>query len=161
MNYVSAAPTEFVQGFLTIQGITDNAGTIYGHEDSSEVLGLQHVVILPVSQTGGGGGSQRAEFKLLQVTKPIDLASPGLFLSLVQGTEIHHVTIDLVNVPYTIYIEGVTITGIDQHYDPLNSAQRNVGNLEDITFSFERIAWIWRDPEIITGWDLEGNTPFG
>lgn len=48
---------------------------------------------------------------------------------------------------YILGLSDVIITGVRQYYDALDPDQANLGQLEDVTFEFGRINWVW-EPDI-------------
>jgi type VI secretion system secreted protein Hcp len=127
-------------GYLTIAGVTDGCSDVAGYENSCLVYGFEQGVTQTGSSSGGGGGAGRAELSLI-VTKPVDRASVKILEKAVTGTQIHDATIRLA--PYSLTLSGVTLTKVRQYYDPLDPNQAGLGQVEDLTFGFERITWAW------------------
>jgi type VI secretion system Hcp family effector len=149
-------------GYLTIAGVTDGCSDVAGYEDSCLVYGFgQGVVVSEFTPPGGGGGRQGRPELSLMVTKPVDRASVKLLGKAVTGTQIQKATIRLAQdgsfkTMYSMELTDVYITGLKQHYDPLDPGQGSLGQLEDLTLYFRQINWVW-DPGLQFCFNLATN----
>ena len=138
-------------GYLSITGVTEGCSDVKGNENSCLVYGFQQGVTAAGSSSGGGGGAGRTTFSLT-ITKPVDRASVIVLGDAVTGTHIRDAAIRLAQdgsfkSSYTIQLSDVIITGVRQYYDALDPDQASLGQLEDVTFEFGKINWVW-EPDI-------------
>ncbi|MDD1718594.1 MAG: type VI secretion system tube protein Hcp [Methanoregulaceae archaeon] len=155
---VSAADPGLVQGYIKIGTATQGAGTVSPYEDYSEILGFSHEVAADPASSGGGGGTGRAYFNLT-ITKPVDKATPRLFLLAAnrQNTQTATIVFKKSGQGYTITLNNVVITGVSQSYDPLDPVQPGVGeDLEVVRLSFGKIRWKYGTVQ--TGWNVGTNS---
>jgi type VI protein secretion system component Hcp len=143
---LAAAPTAAAKagkntiGYLTIAGVTDGCSDVTGYENSCLVYGFGQGVTATGSSSGGGGGAGKAVLSLT-ITKPVDRASVKILEKAVTGAVLHDATIRLA--PYSIQLTDLRIAGVKQYFDPLVTGQAGLGQLEDVTFGFDRITWSW------------------
>jgi type VI secretion system Hcp family effector len=108
----------------------------------------------------------------VRITKRIDSASPRLALFLATRNQLRNVIIIWTKIDpatqqvssYTISLSGVVIESIRQR--PINAkdpASKDIGEYEEVAFSFGRIEWIYRMPNgslTRAGFDVRQNRPF-
>jgi type VI secretion system Hcp family effector len=138
-------------GYLTIAGVTDGCSDVKNYEDSCLVYGFEQGVTVTGSSPGGGGGAGRAELSLT-VTKPVDRASVLILGKTVTGTHIPAATIRLAQDGsfkslYSLQLSDVTISRVRQYFDALDTDQAGPGHLEDVSFEFGKINWVW-EPDL-------------
>lgn len=152
--------------FLKIDGIPGES-THDTHADEIEVLAWSFGI---TGASTGAGGTGRAGFGDLQVTKYVDKATPKLYLACASGEPIrdcrlyvHRPEADKPGVDYIIFhLEKVTITSAST-----NASGSDDRPTETVTLNYGKITWTYTPlmpsgkyaPPIATGWDLETNTP--
>ena len=165
--FLSAAPSAAAKGakstigYLSITGVTEGCSDVKNNENSCLVYGFKQGVSVSGSSSGGGGGASRATFSLT-ITKPVDRASVMILGDVVTGTHIKDATIRLaqdgsLKSSYSLQLHEVIITGVQQYYDALDPDQASLGQLEDVTFSFEKISWTW-EPDVVFCFSLPDNS---
>ncbi len=139
-----------------------------------EAFGSDQIVTnTPGGVFGGGGGSGRAEFGPLVITKTVDRATPKLFVACATGVHIAQVQVDWIRkghrpgsdeVFFTALLQDVTIiavrSGLPNQNDP-NSEPH--GPVEQISFNFGKIQWTYFLPDGTTirgGFDVNANRSF-
>ena len=156
--FLSAAPSAAAKGgkstigYLSITGVTEGCSDVKNNENSCLIYGFQQGVTTSGSSLGGGGGGAVKATFSLTITKPIDRASVTILADTAMGTHIKDATIRFAQdgsfkSSYSLQLSNVIVTGVRQYYDALDPDQANLGQLEDVTFEFGRINWVW-EPDI-------------
>jgi type VI secretion system secreted protein Hcp len=152
------------------QGIIKGSVVQKGREGKIMVIAVNHEVISPRDSASGMAAGKR-QHKPLTITKVLDKSSPLLYKSLVTnenltefilefwsqkqkstggavtGTEKQH---------YTIKLTNATICGIK--FIMLNNKNPELSifeEYEEVSFTYQKIEWIWVDGGITTIDDLQ------
>jgi type VI secretion system secreted protein Hcp len=160
----TALPT--VMAYLKCKGETQGdikgGATAKGQEDKIEVFGWSHEIIGPHDAASGQRTGAR-QHQPLTFTKPIDKASPLLMFALVNNENLTECTLDFVapdptvggeEVYFSIQLENANIVGIAA--EQMNFDKETPGpqvNVEHVSLTYQRIAWVWTDGGIWAGDD--------
>ena len=112
---------------------------------------VQNTVVV----SGGGGGTGKAQFGPVAVTRDQDRFSPILSRKAADGTHFASADLVLAGGKLTIELEDIVIVG-----DSTDTIQDGV-LLENIALDFRRITWKWTDTNSATreaSWDIAANT---
>ncbi len=98
------------------------------------------------SRAAGSGGGGGAGGQSLVITKKVDKASPKLFAAAVSGKQIKHAELSLVRKKKKV--EFLVIKMSDVHVSSVHdqSSSKGATPLEEVTFTFHKIEWTFRDP---------------
>jgi len=121
-------------------------------ENMIQVVGLGHQIISPRDPASGLPTGKR-QHKPLIISKYTDRSTPQLYTVLVNNENLTHVYLRFFrkdagnrNVQYySIHLMNASIAGIDTAYP----------NIEQVSFVYERIEWIWVDGGITATDDWE------
>jgi type VI secretion system secreted protein Hcp len=153
--------------FLKIDGI-EGESTDSKHKDWIEVLALGWGVDNPQTGafTAGGGGSSRASFHDLAITKATDKASPKLMLACASGQHLKQVVLEVCRTgkgkqPFLQYtLTDALVTSLR-----LSGDQGKARPLEDVGFTYAKIECKYTRLDstgkpvetIDAGWDIQQN----
>ena len=131
------------------QGKIEGSAKVQGHEGKILVQAVDHTIEIPKSPQTGLPTGKRVHCPMI-VTKEIDKSSPKLFQALTSGEQMEDVTLEF----YRISPKGTEEKILhgeavqrdpDQHptWTPncLDSDNRQMGHMEDIAFTYEKITW--------------------
>jgi type VI secretion system secreted protein Hcp len=121
------------------------------------------------SQVGSGGRSSgRVDFADITLVKPLDAATPRLFMACAKGTHIKEVILELCraggdNLKWMEYkMSDVTVSGVavsgDGGGDPTESVSFNYGKIEQ-TYTKQKRSDGAGGGNVQAGWDLRANKP--
>ncbi len=137
------------------------------HPNTIDVLSFSFGVQMPSgSVIGGGGGTGKANFNNLVVTKLVDKTTPTLFLNCASGVRVARATLyvrpsNSTNDTYKLLLQDLTITGVTT-----SGAAAGERPTESVSFSFSKIQWFYQafdangapsGASVVTGWDLVAN----
>jgi type VI secretion system secreted protein Hcp len=116
----------------------------------------------------GGGSSRRADFADLTIVKPLDAATPLLFVACAKGEHIKEVVLELCRaggdrlkfMEYKmseVTVSGVTVSG-DGGRDPTETVSFTYGKIEQ-TYVKQKHADGTGGGNVQAGWDLQANKP--
>lgn len=140
--------------FVRVAGIQGDS-TDVRHAHWIDVLALGGGVTNP----GSSGYGAAPTFTDVSILKRIDSASPLLFLTAAQGTQVDSVDIEFVKegergaTYFKMRLSGVVISGVRT-----NASVSDDNITELVTFHFARIEWTWipdGTPPVHGCWDLE------
>jgi type VI secretion system secreted protein Hcp len=151
--------------FLKLDGI-DGESTDAQHPREIVILSFSHGISnTPVA---GGGGTGKASFSDLSLTKTIDKSSPQLFLHCAQGKHIPSAILTLRKAGGN-GIEFYTITLTDVLISSVQNGGSSGGALpvETLSLNFTKIEWRYVPEDasggtgtpVTTSWNLATNTP--
>ncbi|MEN6426764.1 MAG: type VI secretion system tube protein Hcp [Phycisphaerales bacterium] len=142
------------------------------HKDWIEILSFSHGVSQPgsgSSSTGGARSSQRCDHQDFSIVKTLDKASPKLALSCCNGEHIKKINVELCRATgdKQKYMEFALSDVIVSSVRPGGSSQGGETlPLEEVSFSYGKIEWIYTATDHKTGkpagdvktfWDLTAN----
>lgn len=156
-----------LSGYLTLTGTRhgpiSGSVTQKGREGSIEVIAFFHEIKAPRDPTSGRPTGKRMH-KPFSMTKQIDRSSPFLYNVLTHNENLTDVTLRLFRPQptggerhvFTVRLLNATITSM-QLRSANNQRPRNakLPELEDISFAYQRIEWVWMDGNITAEDDWE------
>ncbi|HML76266.1 MAG TPA: type VI secretion system tube protein TssD [Anaerohalosphaeraceae bacterium] len=121
-------------------------------DDMIKIVGLGHQVAVPTDSITGLPSGRR-QHKPLIVSKYTDRSTPQLYRALTTNENLKHVYLrffqkdssDRMVQYYTIHLMNARINDIKTAYP----------NIEQVSFVYQTIEWIWEDGDIITSDDWE------
>ncbi len=127
---------------LAIPGITGDV-RVAGQEKTIEVLSLSNDVFVPVSGGGSGQPTGRAQFSPMIIHKRIDIASPQLFVALLNNKRFPSAVITFLRstggLPFTKFFT-ITLTNVFISNFRTDAAETNVmAGPEQINLNYARI----------------------
>jgi type VI secretion system secreted protein Hcp len=156
--------------FLKIEEIPGES-TDDKHKDQIEILSFNWGVRQQRSGSSSSAGSlsaERADFQEFAVVKPVDKASPLLFLACASGQHLKGATVQLCRAggdkePYMEYkLSDVMVTSVR----PGGNGHGEALPLEEVQFAYGKIEWKYTQTKIAggkgsgnvaAGWDLKTN----
>ncbi len=119
----------------------------------------------------GGGGSGKAQFDPVIITKAIDAATPKLYEACASGKHLSQVQVTFTRsnrqsrngemAYFKVIMEDVLVSSVRSRLPNQNDPQgADLGPIEDVAFSFGRITWIYTLPNgntIRASWDVKAN----
>ena len=124
------------------------------------IQAVEHTVEIPKSPQTGLPTGKRVHGPAT-FTKEIDKSSPKLFQALTSGEQMKNVTLEYYRISpkgteekyYTVKLENAIITSL-RSWTPncLDAANKQMGHMEDIAFTYEKITWTF-DPDGIEAED--------
>ncbi|WP_296223986.1 Hcp family type VI secretion system effector [Ralstonia sp. UBA689] len=144
--------------YLILEGETQKeikgSSKAQGHEGKILVQAVDHTIEIPKSPQTGLPTGKRVHGPMT-LTKEIDVASPKLFQALTSGEQMKHVTLEYYRISpkgteekyYTVKLENAILTSV-RAWTPncLSSANQQMGHMEDVSFTYEKISWTF-EPE--------------
>ena len=139
--------------YLTVEGEKQSAieGSVQvkGHEKTILVQAVDHTIDIPRSPQTGLPTGKRVH-GAMTVTKEIDKSSPKLFQALTSGEQLKTVMLEFYRISkdgteekyYTVKLEKAILTSM-KSWTPncLDPDNRQMGHMEDISFTYEKIVW--------------------
>ena len=135
------------------QGNIEGSVAVKGHEKKILVQAADHTIEIPKSPQTGLPTGKRVHGPLT-LTKEIDKASPKLFAALTSGEQMKKVKLEYYRISpkgteekyYTVELENAIITSI-RAWTPncLDAANKQMGHMEDVAFTYEKIKWTYED----------------
>ncbi|QEL66319.1 type VI secretion system secreted protein Hcp [Oryzomicrobium terrae] len=133
------------------QGPIDGSVLVRGHEGKILVQAADHTIEIPKSPQTGLPTGKRIHGPLT-LTKEIDKSSPKLFQALTSGEQMSKVVLEYYRISpkgteekyYKVQLENAIITSI-RAWVPncLGLDTRQMGHMEDVSFTYEKITWTW------------------
>ena len=162
-----------MMAYLTIkgqkQGIFTGSVTQKGREGKIAVIGVEHDIMSPRNAATGLPTGKRMH-KPFVVTIELDKATPLIYNALSTNENLPEVTLEF----WTPQNKGVVGVGVEvQHYtvkltnasiSDVHFHMQNIRNPElvkypeslDISFTYQKVEWIWKDGGIIASDDWNG-----
>ena len=139
----------YIEG--TNQGKIEGSCRVSGHEGMIIVQGLDHTDSIPKNpQTGLPSGKRVHE--AMTMTKEVDKSSPKLYQALCSGEQMKEVRLEYYRISpagkeekyYTVKLSNAIVTNA-RAWIPncLDSENAQLGHMEDIFFTYEKIVWTW------------------
>ncbi len=135
------------------QGKIEGSVKVKGHEGKILVQAVEHTIEIPKSPQTGLPTGKRIHGPAT-VTKEIDKSSPKLFAALTSGEQMKTVTLEYYRISpkgteekyFTVQLENAIITSI-RAWTPncLDPANKQMGHMEDVAFTYEKIKWTFED----------------
>jgi len=156
-----------LSGYLTLTGTKHGpiAGSVTqkGREGSIEVVSFFHEIVAPRDPASGRPTGKRMH-KPFSMTKQIDRSSPILYDVLTNNENLAEVTLKLFRPnatgverhAFTVHLVNATISSIQ--FRLLNTRHPRHGKmpeLEEVSFTYQRIEWTWMDGNITADDDWE------
>lgn len=133
------------------QGKIEGSCEVSGHEGKILIQAVEHHVELPKNPQTGLPSGKRQHLGIT-LTKEIDKASPKLYQALCSGEQLKKVEVEFYRISpkgteekyYTIALEKAVIVGA-RLWVPncLHPDNRQMGHMEDIGLTYEKIVWTW------------------
>lgn len=132
-----------------------------GREDTILVVAFEHQIMVPYDPSSGLPTGKRVHTPIV-ITKMLDKASPGLHKALIGGEYLDEVTIKFYRKAdsdegkkeehyFTIKLEDAIIVDIRQYQPNILDPQfKSYGHMEDVSFTYKKITWIWEPDGIET-----------
>ena len=162
-----------MMAYLTIKGQKQGAFvggvTQKGREGKIGVIAVDHDIISP-RDLASGLPTGRKQHRPIKVTVELDRATPLIYNALVNNENLPEVTLDF----WSPQLKGVSGVGSEvQHYSikltnaSISEVHFNMANIRnpdlvknpetiDISFTYQKIEWIWKDGGIIATDDWKG-----
>jgi type VI secretion system secreted protein Hcp len=159
-----------LNAFLTLkgqkQGSINGSVTQKGRENSILVHSFNNEVISPRDASSGSATGKR-QHKPLVVLKEIDKSSPLLWNALVNNETLVNWQLKFwapaaggtaaEQQIYTITLTNASIASMREYMpDNLDPAQAKLPLLEEVTFAYQKIQWVWTDGGITAQDDWQG-----
>jgi type VI secretion system secreted protein Hcp len=154
--------------YMTLTGVSqgkiDGSVEVKGKEKTIELFAVDDTINIPKSPQTGLPTGKRVH-NPYTVTKQIDEASPKLFQALCQGEQFSDVTINWYRTTkdgkeekyFTTKMEKAIIVSIRTWMpEVLDPTQSQLGHMEDVSFTYEKITWTWEPKGISTTDSLTG-----
>lgn len=134
----------------TKQGKIDGSCDIAGHQGKILVQAVEHTVEIPKNPQTGLPSGKRIHGPIT-LTKEIDKSSPKIFQALASGEQLETVELEFYRVNpqgneekyYTIKLmNAVVACGRTWVPNCLSQASNEMGHMEDISFTYEKIVWV-------------------
>jgi type VI secretion system secreted protein Hcp len=156
-----------LSGYLTLTGtrygpITGSV-TQKGREGSIEVIAIYHEIKAPRDPVSGRPTGKRMH-KPFSITKPVDRSSPFLYSVLTQNENLTDVTLRLFRPhpsgverhAFTIRMMNANISWIQlRMLDNRQARYASMPQIEEVSFAYQRIEWLWMEGNIGTDDDWE------
>lgn len=156
-----------LSGYLTLTGtrhgpITGSV-TQKGREGSIEVIALYHEIKAPRDPVTGRPKGKRMH-KPFTITKPVDRSSPFLYSILTQNENLTDVTLRLFRPhpsgverhAFTVRLMNASISWIQlRMLDTRQARYAKVPEIEEVSFAYQRIEWVWMEGNISADDDWE------
>lgn len=141
--------------YLTVsgqnQGKIEGSTKVQGHEGKILVQAVDHTIEIPKNpQTGQPSGKR--QHGAMSVTKEIDKSSPKLYQALTSGEQLTQVLLEFYRISpkgleekyYTAELSNAVLTHM-KSWTPnaLDPGNRQMGHMEDLAFSYEKIVWTY------------------
>jgi len=133
------------------QGKIEGSCKINGHEGKILVQAGEHIIEIPRSPQTGLPTGKRIHGPIT-LTKEIDKSSPKLYQALTSGEQMKSVVLEFYRISptgteekyYTVKLENAIITSL-RSWTPncLVPTNGRLGHMEDISFSYEKITWVY------------------
>ncbi|MGF6649534.1 type VI secretion system secreted protein Hcp [Paraburkholderia youngii] len=131
------------------QGEIEGSVMIQGHEGKILVQAVDHKIEIPKSPQTGLQTGKRVHLPMT-LTKEIDKSSPKLYQALTSGEQLKDATLEFYRISpkgkeekyFTVRLSNAILTGM-RSWTPncLLPDQKQMGHMEDISFSYEKITW--------------------
>lgn len=141
-------------GNLTVigeqQGQIEGSCDIVDREGTILVQAFEHLVEIPSDARGVSSG--RRSHRPMTITKEIDRSTPMLYQALCTGERLTEVRLDWYRLDgmgtqelyFTILLNGALVSRIKPWVpNVLDRANDVYRHMEDVSFSYEKITWIW------------------
>ncbi len=137
----------------TKQGVIQGSSTQKGREGKIVVVASNHEVIAPVDPASGLPTGRR-QHKPFVITKEVDKASPLLYTALVTNEQItewelqfwHPAQTGAETQYYTVKLTNAAIRSIQfTMADNRNTELQRYAPYEEVSFTYQKIEWIWTD----------------
>lgn len=141
--------------YLTVsgqnQGKIEGSTKVQGHEGKILVQAVDHTIEIPKNpQTGQPSGKR--QHGAMTITKEIDKSSPKLYQALTSGEQLTQVLLEFYRISpkgleekyYTAELSNAVLTNM-KSWTPnaLHPDNRQMGHMEDLAFSYEKIVWTY------------------
>jgi type VI secretion system secreted protein Hcp len=137
----AASSPNAIQGNFTATGQKQGAITGDGPNGVMILIGLSHAIISPRDAASGLPTGKRMH-KPFVITKELDKSSPKLLTALVSNENLTTVTFTLTRKN----ADGTTAPYMTVKLTNANvSSRAETGNLEEISFTYQKIEWTWVD----------------
>ena len=133
------------------QGKIEGSVKIKGHEGKILVQAVDHTIEIPKSPQTGLPTGKRVHGPM-RVTKEIDKSSPKLFQALTSGEQLKTVSLEFYRISpkgteekyYTVKLSNAILTSA-KSWTPncLNPDNKQMGHMEDISLTYEKISWTY------------------
>lgn len=134
------------------QGQIEGSTQVKGHEKKILVQAVEHVIELPKSPQTGLPTGKRQHLGMT-ITKEIDKSSPKIYQALCSGESLKTVELEFFRISpkgteekyYTIKLQNAVIVST-RLWIPncLVTDNRQLGHMEDISMTYEKIVWTWQ-----------------
>lgn len=155
---------------VTIVGKSSGKITGSGKDGSIEGLAMEHEIVSP-RDAASGLPTGRRQHKPLTIVKPIDKATP-LLMKLLTNNESATVTLKFFRADsstvggggkpeqyYTITLTNAAVSSIrDWKPNTRDVSADRAGDLEEISFTYQKITWTWTDGGITHEDDWESTS---
>lgn len=131
------------------QGKIEGSVKIKGHDGKILVQAVDHTIEIPKSPQTGLPTGKRVH-GAMTLTKEIDKSSPKLFQALTSGEQFKFVELEFYRISpkgteeryYTVKLNNAILTQV-KSWTPncLDPENRQMGHMEDIAFTYEKICW--------------------
>jgi type VI secretion system secreted protein Hcp len=131
------------------QGKIEGSVKVKGHEGKILIQAVDHTIEIPKSPQTGLPTGKRIHMPM-RVTKEIDKSSPKLFQALTSGEQFKSVSLEFYRISakgteekyYTVKLTKAILTNM-KSWTPncLNPENRQMGHMEDVSFTYEKIQW--------------------
>jgi type VI secretion system secreted protein Hcp len=150
------------------QGAIDGSCDIKGNEKKILVQATEQLVHIPVSPQTGMATGTRVHGSLM-ILKAIDVSTPKLYQALTTGEAITEATLEYVHIDpktgqpvvyFTKKFENAVVVSIkDWTWNCLDAdpSKKAYGNMEEISFTYEKVTWTWADGGVTSSDSWKGN----
>jgi type VI secretion system secreted protein Hcp len=142
----AAASADAVQGNFTATGQKQGAITGDGPNGTMILIGLSHAIVSPRDAASGLPTGKR-QHKPLLIRKVLDKSSPMLMMALIQNENLSAVT-------FTLKRGGTAYATVKLTNANIASREQ-IGEYEEIAFTYQKITWTWIDGGITAEDDWE------
>jgi type VI secretion system secreted protein Hcp len=139
----------YVEG--TNQGKIEGSCRVTGHEGMIIVQGLDHTVTIPTNPQTGQAAGKRVH-GAMTLTKEVDKSSPKIYQALCSGEQMKEVRLEYYRISpagkeekyYTVKLSNAIVVNV-RAWVPncLVSDNSQLGHMEDIAFTYEKVVWTW------------------
>ena len=148
--YAAGVPLSEQAMMLTVEGTKQGKFKGESRDGSVRLLGYKHEVISPRDAQSGLPTGKRQHSPLV-ITKDYDRTSPMFMQALVTNEVLKNVTLRFVDArgtTYSITLQNASVAGIRQQ-------SQSGSNVEEISFTYQKITWTWTDGGITAEDDWE------
>lgn len=131
------------------QGKIEGSNKVKGHEGKILVQAVDHTIEIPKNPQTGLPTGKRVHLPMT-LTKEIDKSSPKLFQALTSGERMKNVALEYYRISpkgteekyYSVKLTDAVLTAIRSATpNCLNSVNQQMGHMEDVSFTYEKISW--------------------